>query len=184
MNTVRTQAAAASSRVPGTHAGMRCSWETARSFSSGTSMSLCVRCGMVSEVLRARGGGGLGAVPGRGGGRGPGAVGDGPWGPGRGRKPEPRSDPAGWGAETSCGGARQDLGKLPGEPRGHRGHRGAGKRDAGREATEPPQGPGGGRPLAVHRGIALGFPTPSPAPDTPGREVSRLKKTRRRESET
>lgn len=57
----------------------------------------------------------LGAVPGRGGGCGPGAVGDGPWGPGRGRRPEPRSDPAGWGAETSCGGARRDLGKLPGE---------------------------------------------------------------------
>ena len=104
--------------------------------------------GMASGGSQSLGWGWLGAVPGRGGGCGPGAVRDGPWGPGRGRKPEPRSDPAGWGAETSCGGARRDLGKLPGER-----PRSGDKRDAERKATEPPQGPGGGRPLAVHRGI-------------------------------
>lgn len=37
-------------------------------------------------------------------------------------------------------------------------HRGNGRRNAWCGTTEPLQGPGGGRPLAVHRGIAQGFP--------------------------
>lgn len=73
-------------------------------FTPATFMSLCSKslgrglyCGVASEFLLEGAGVGVGygAVPGRGGGREPGAVLGGLWGLGRGRKPEPRSGSGG-----------------------------------------------------------------------------------------
>ena len=84
----------------------------------------------------------FGAVPGRGGGCGAWSCSRRPLGTGEGAEA---------GAEVGSGrvGSR-DI--LRGEPRRHRGDW---KRDARGGAAEPPQRPGQGRPLAVHRGIAL-----------------------------
>lgn len=85
----------------------------------------------------------------------PGAARGGPWGLGRGRKPELRSDPAGWGAETSCGGARGDLTEAPGgaapAPLGlEEGRQGWGSRAP---AATGPRAPPGGAPRHCSGGV-------------------------------